>query len=407
MEYNGFYRGEVKDHKDPLVKGRVKIFVPGVYPSEFESKPDSLPWSEPVMSLFGGSANSNGSTADPDYIRFTETGVSSTPHVGAHVWVFFERGDHNEPRHFGVCQGGSGWLSAHKNQHVVQTNNVRICVDEDPTRIVEPVDGEINTNHLTYNNANCTHISREREESSSARVAITIEHSGECAIDLNIVGNINMHVVGDMYLEQDGDRHETILGDIYRKHKGDLHLEHVGDVLHEQTGNTVIEQKGNWTMLQDGDNKQQCTGDKRTIVSKELYQTVGDNANYNFMSNVNNTHIGMINNIIGGSVYNVVTGEYNNVLGSFKSTVGDNINFIMAKGNVDIQAFGNISTGCMGNRNEVVGGNSSVTVVGNKIEEVTGQTTIASTTGILISAPAGLKTTTASDAGTVVIIPKA
>ena len=42
-ELNGFYRGKVLKHED---FGRCKVYIPGVYPQEFEDKPESLPDAE-------------------------------------------------------------------------------------------------------------------------------------------------------------------------------------------------------------------------------------------------------------------------------------------------------------------------------------------------------------------------
>lgn len=124
----GMKRGIVISNSDPECRGRCKIFVPGVYPQKFADQPDSLPWAEPAMSLFGGGWSSASSAN-------RETGVCTVPHAGtngdgAQVWVFFDNDDIRYPVYFAVAQSGDGWFSRHSNQHVIATDNVRIAVDE-------------------------------------------------------------------------------------------------------------------------------------------------------------------------------------------------------------------------------------------------------------------------------------
>lgn len=133
-KYYGNYRGIVIYSKDPEVRGRCKVHVPGVYPEEFGSKHDLLPWADPVMPLWGGSWTAP-STGDLN----RECGHTSPPlpgpgpYEGAQVWVFFEQGNWNYPAYWAAVQAGPGWLSEHKEQHMMNTRNVRLRVDEEPT----------------------------------------------------------------------------------------------------------------------------------------------------------------------------------------------------------------------------------------------------------------------------------
>lgn len=75
--FNSIYRGYVVYNDDPAVKGRLKIFVPGVYSNEYSDKPEYLPWATPAMPSFGGNAPSNNFQALNE-----ETGWASPPHAG-------------------------------------------------------------------------------------------------------------------------------------------------------------------------------------------------------------------------------------------------------------------------------------------------------------------------------------
>ena len=81
--YTNIYRGIVisngkyRDSQRQYLKGRIKIFVPGVYSDQYKDKPDLLPWAQPAMSIFGGSwTNQNKSQLNE------QTGWCSTPHTG-------------------------------------------------------------------------------------------------------------------------------------------------------------------------------------------------------------------------------------------------------------------------------------------------------------------------------------
>ena len=75
----GNLRGEVVRNDDPLKAGRVKVNVFGVYDDIPE---DSIPWA-----IY----------ADPAMGGINNVGSAIIPEVGAHVWCFFEGGDHHYP----------------------------------------------------------------------------------------------------------------------------------------------------------------------------------------------------------------------------------------------------------------------------------------------------------------------
>ena len=93
----GLYRGKVLRH---LPHGKLKVFVPSVYPAELEGTPERLPDAEMVVPMFGGNNYGNG--------------VFSYPNVGATVVCQFMNGDQNMPVVLGATQGASPARSKYK-----------------------------------------------------------------------------------------------------------------------------------------------------------------------------------------------------------------------------------------------------------------------------------------------------
>jgi len=88
----GFYRGKVLA-RSKNGKGYLKVFIPGVYPEEFNSLENAtnLPDCEQAAPLFGGCNNGNG--------------TFSYPNEGSVVWCFFQNGDPNFPVYFASSPG--------------------------------------------------------------------------------------------------------------------------------------------------------------------------------------------------------------------------------------------------------------------------------------------------------------
>lgn len=205
-KFNSIYRGFVTWNDDPAVKGRLKIFVPGVYSDLYESKPELLPWACPAMSAFGG--NSINPNAKADNLLNNETGWSSAPHagnveVGAQVYVFFEGGDINYPIYFAFAQSGKGWLAEHPNQHVFKSDNVRIRIDEN----VKDERSTCKFNSYNSKNSKVSKANLERDctkhgwtfdqekgviKDLETRIDIEVLAENLNAINLNIHGNVNM-----------------------------------------------------------------------------------------------------------------------------------------------------------------------------------------------------------------------
>ena len=89
---SGFYRGKVVQRSSNK-HGLLKIWIPGVYPEEWEDQPSMLPDAEPASPLFAGCNNGNG--------------MFSYPNIGSTVWCFFQNEDQNFPVYFAATYGGT------------------------------------------------------------------------------------------------------------------------------------------------------------------------------------------------------------------------------------------------------------------------------------------------------------
>ena len=296
------YRGIVVYNEDPELKGRVKIYVPGVYPIEYKNQHKFLPWAEPAMNIEGGSwanekayysainsfnpiqnkddqkeiddsteqnnENQTNNTpikaGDRQLVGLNaETGYCSVPHAGryatdgAQVFLFFEAGDPNKPVYFAAAQSGAGWFSEHPNQHVFHSDNIRVRIDEEPTRSESTCEFE------TYN-SNCvkqtlssaggqafmspSEISSEVFTPELKKTKLDIEvlcnDREETAVHLKVTGNVNVHIEGDIYMEHIGNKYETHVGDHYIHHVGNKVVQHEGTYTEIHTGNKLIQQTG-------------------------------------------------------------------------------------------------------------------------------------------------------------------
>lgn len=296
---SAIYRGIVVYNEDPVLKGRLKIYVPGVYPIEYKNQHELLPWAEPAMSIEGGSwanekvyskainsfnpiqdkqeqeAINNSSETIPisnyddsksskgsDDLN-AETGYCSVPHAGkyatdgAQVFLFFEAGDPNKPVYFAAAQSGEGWFSEHPNQHVFHSDNIRVRIDEEPSR------KESTCAFETYN-SNCVKNKLDPAGPMSfmqsslvdstvftpvkrkTKLDIEVKSTSieDVAIHIKTTGNVNMSVNGDIYMEHTGNKFETHIGDRYLHHVGNTFIEREGNVTEIHTGNLLKLQTG-------------------------------------------------------------------------------------------------------------------------------------------------------------------
>lgn len=269
--FDGIYRGIVVETLDPEVKGRVKVFVPGVYPETLAKNSANLPWCELIMPIFGGSYKSSSNDSLNQNCGVCSVMLTDKENLkGSQVWVFFENGNHLFPKCFGVTQGGDNWLAEHKKQHVIQTENFSLIIDEDNQgkNLNKSINGvlsgekEETTTQTDSNNTKCTPASRKlAQENMPVLVTMEINNPSGCALNLNIIGSVNISVLGNVYEEITGTKHMTLSGDSYTA----------------VYGNTEIINKGNYKHLIIGDKDEIVIN--RTRIKSADYQLYADEFN--------------------------------------------------------------------------------------------------------------------------------
>ena len=352
MEYNSNYRGIVTYNNDPENKGFVKVFVPGIHPDEFFHDPKALPWCEPAMPIFGGSGPSG-------LGRNPETGITSVPHVNAGVWVFFERGDVNFPIYTFAVQGGTGWMSKYKNQHVIRTDNVNITINEPnisddlfeyttvketsayvPTNKKQSDTEEVyfsnNRNILKPINVSMTSSGQfsnmipalEIKTPQLSEVPVRLHMDVNGNYNLDILGNVNIRYIGTVYEEVIGDKYTTHNGDHYHTHNGNTYSYVNGDSVVNNIGNIETKIVGNIATHINGSNVIQITGsDFKSVLNTSLLEATVmriENSTTKFK-----TVYKAETNSITGSRYTNVTGietkqvtvSQNNIIGMRNTTI--------------------------------------------------------------------------------------
>jgi hypothetical protein len=367
-KFSGIYRGFVVYNEDPLNKGRIKIFIPGVYSSKYMDNYDLLPWALPAMSIFGGGSTNKHKTG----VLNQEVGWSSVPHMGtaetgSQVFVFFENSDINFPIYFAVSQSGEGWLSEHPDQHVFNSDNVRIRIDEsiyNEEKHEWETDEKSTCRHDSYTEnipdlgkkqlevdceQNGWSFANGKSEKLETRIDIEIKAENINAVNLNIHGNVNMHIDGNWYIEHIGNKYEYHKGEHYIKHDGSTYIEHNGIYKNVQEGTYSHIHTGNYNNIH--------TGDAMITRTGKLFEKINGDVSFEFDKQYNITIGGKINQTYNGDYSFNVKGNYSKtitknkteevfgnvetvVFGWIQHTADENISFITKKGNFTVKTEG-------------------------------------------------------------------
>jgi len=314
--FNGIYRGYVVYNKDPKNKGRLKIFVPGVYPRALEVNTEEyyakLPWANPAMPTFGGNAAKPDS--NPKISLNSKTGWCSVPHpgdicIGAQVFVFFENGNINYPVYFAFAQSDDAWLSEHENQHVFQTDNVTVRIDENPEDSRSSCRFDSYSDNISVSGKK--QIEKDAKKKSlnfdqyngqlknvETRIDIEIEATKKNAVNLNIHGNVNLHIDGDWFIEHIGNRYEYHEGDTYVHHVGTYELIREGDDIKTIKGDITFGQEGHLKYSQKGNQNIFINGKAQYIFTENIDTLIQGSLNFTVYRNFIET-IGLLNLPIG------------------------------------------------------------------------------------------------------------
>lgn len=355
--YTGIYRGTVTYNDDPDVKGKVKIFVHGVYPDEYEAKPEYLPWAEPAMGLFGGNWTNEKPDSHGNHLN-SQVGWCTVPHaglkpdMGSEVYLFFEHGDINFPIYFAAVQAGDGWFSEHPNQHVFRSDNVHIRIDENTT------DKRSTCKFDSYNQKNSLlSIQDGTKKQTQTRIDIQVQANQMVAINLQISGDVNMRQIGDMYIEQQGNRHQTLIGNRYVKHVGNTYIEHDGIYISRQTGaynqqyieaQKIMDIVGNVTNKTYGNEYKEVQGDFTTKVGYTYTLFTGRNCDITVTQD-------MITRVLKNYILSVAQsadiditqncavdiGRWNETqTGTLQLTTSNDIQVVSKQGGINLQTLG-------------------------------------------------------------------
>lgn len=299
----GIFRGIVKDNTGD--KGYCKIFIPGVYPTEYENNTQLLPWAEPAQSLFGGNYSSSAGLN-------SETGICSWPKIDAVVFVFFDQGDHNFPVYFAASQGGTGWISEHNKQYTIQTDNVKIRIDDNPS------------------NPKST-CKNQSYSDKSANASIPLGKKLDTTLEIEVKGNVNLKITGDVNLQINGKVYEEINGDVIKTHIGNYYEKHVGDSIIVQQGSKSEKIDGDYSFSIKGDLLHTINGKVYSAITGDVNEIISGSKTSMIMQRVDLSVLGGKSERITGTADFTVIGAFSTYIqGAYTHTV-NGISFISLK----------------------------------------------------------------------------
>ena len=178
----GFYRGVVISH---LSFGRCKIWIPGVYPKEWQLEENAK-----INDIYGqplkGSKYPTANQAAPLSPGGGSggNGIFSYPAINSSVWCFFENGDENYPIYFAIDMNG-------RNAEL----NYSSCVDStDPS-------GNGNSYFISLNKSSIK-IQEKSIELKTENATVTMDDLGNMSFK-NKNGEISISNIGEITIQKD------------------------------------------------------------------------------------------------------------------------------------------------------------------------------------------------------------
>ena len=267
-----------------------------------------------------------------------------TPETGAQVFVFFEAGNINKPVYFAAAQAGLGWFSEHPNQHVFQSDNIRVRIDE------EPEHPDSTCKFDTYNDQNSdVSIEDGTKKGRQTRLDIEVLAKDINAVNIQIHGDVNMKIEGDWYVHHEGDKHETHIGDTYIKHVGDTYTEEEGTTIYRHTGDYSQLIDGTYTENITANYNQNVGADSTIMITNNSMLAIGGNYNKTIGESVTYQIVGSEDKSIGknkqlrvgGDCDEYITGYKKSVIGgNLTINVNDDIEQISKRGSITILTQG-------------------------------------------------------------------
>lgn len=266
------------------------------------------------------------------------------PETGAQVFVFFEAGDVNKPVYFAAAQSGPGWFAEHPNQHVFQSDNIRVRIDEEPDH------PDSTCKFDSYNDKN-SDISKDNGTKKGTKTRLDIEVLAKDinAVNIQIHGDVNMKIDGDWYVQHEGDKHETHIGDTYIKHEGDTYIEETGARIFKHIGYVSQYIEGSYLETITENYAQNIGADSHITIANKSDLIIGNNytkivngsLKYNIIGGESKS-IGEDQEVnIGGNSSITITGEKKLLIGkNYTINVNDDIEQLSLRGNISLKTVG-------------------------------------------------------------------